>query len=79
MSRPTRTDYSPAPRRVAKAITDAEIVRDFLPPPGELKKAIKRPVTIRLDADVVEWFKRFGDGYQTRINRVLRAYMEARR
>ena len=78
MSRPTRTDDGPAPKRVARAITDAEIVRDFLPP-GELKKAIKRPVTIRLDADVVEWFQRFGRGYQTRINSVLRAYMEARR
>ncbi len=79
MSRPTRTAYSPAPRRVARAITEAEIVRDFLPPPGELKKATKRPVTIRLDADVVEWFKRFGEGYQTRINSVLRSYMEAQR
>ncbi len=79
MSKPTRTAYSPAPRRLTRAIREAEIVRDFLPPPGELKNATKRPVTIRLDADVVEWFKRFGGGYQTRINRVLRSYMEAQR
>lgn len=32
----------------------------------------KQPVTIRLDADVVEWFKRSGDGWQTRINTELR-------
>lgn len=42
--------------------------------PG-LYRPIKKPVTLRLDADVVEWFKaRAGSegGYQTEINRVLR-------
>lgn len=78
MSRPTRKGHSPAPRGVREAIKEAEIVRDFLPAPDELRKAIKRPVTIRLDAEVVAWFKRFGAGYQTRINHVLRAYMEAK-
>jgi uncharacterized protein (DUF4415 family) len=32
----------------------------------------KRAVSLRLDADVIEWFKRSGDGWQTRINRELR-------
>lgn len=36
------------------------------------------PVSIRLDADVVKFFKGMGAGYQTRINRVLRAYMHFR-
>ena len=36
----------------------------------------KQPVTIRLDADVLEWFRKQGPGYQTRINRLLRRYME---
>ena len=36
----------------------------------------KRAITIRLDADVVEWFKAQGKGYQTRMNAVLRRYME---
>ena len=36
----------------------------------------KQPVTIRLDADVLEWFRSQGPGYQTRINRLLRRYME---
>lgn len=36
----------------------------------------KKPVTIRLDPDVLEWFKSRGRGYQTRINAVLRSYME---
>jgi hypothetical protein len=35
-------------------------------------------VTIRLDADVVKFFKGLGEGYQTRLNRVLRAYMHFR-
>ena len=51
---------------------------DFLLPPEELRKATKLPVTIRMDAEVVAWFKGFGTGYQTRINRVLRAYMKAK-
>ncbi len=38
----------------------------------------KTPVSIRLDPDVVAFFKAQGRGYQTRINAVLRAYMEAK-
>ncbi|MEN5092208.1 BrnA antitoxin family protein [Pseudomonas protegens] len=37
----------------------------------------KKAVTIRLDADVLEWFKGQGAGYQTRINQLLRQYMQA--
>jgi len=36
----------------------------------------KVPVTIRLDRDVVNFFKSAGSGYQTRINAVLRSFME---
>jgi len=39
----------------------------------------KEPVSIRLDRDVMEWFRRQGKGYQTRINAVLRTYVEAQR
>lgn len=42
---------------------------------GELYRPIKKPVTLRLDADVLAWFKKAGRGYQTRINRVLRSMM----
>jgi len=44
-----------------------------------LYRPIKRPVTLRLDADVVAWFKADGRGYQTRINRALRKVMLAER
>jgi uncharacterized protein (DUF4415 family) len=34
-------------------------------------------MTIRVDADVLEWFRKEGRGYQTRINAILRSYMRA--
>ncbi len=37
----------------------------------------KAQLTIRVDNDVLAWFKSQGHGYQTRINALLRAYMEA--
>ena len=48
---------------------DAEIVT---PPP-------KEAISIRIDEDVLEWFRNQGPGYQTRMNAVLRSFMEARR
>ena len=42
-------------------------------PPG------KAPISIRIDRDVLEWFRASGEPYQTRINAVLRAYMEHER
>jgi uncharacterized protein (DUF4415 family) len=43
-----------------------------LPPP-------KKDIHIRLDADILDWFKKTGRGYQTRINNVLRAYVTTRK
>lgn len=37
----------------------------------------KTRLTIRFDADIVEWFKAQGKGYQSRMNAVLRSYYEA--
>ena len=37
----------------------------------------KRLVSLRIDSDVLDWFKRRGKGYQTRINAILRAYVRA--
>jgi uncharacterized protein (DUF4415 family) len=42
-------------------------------------KPVKKPVTLRLDADVLAWFQRGGRGYQTRINRALRKLMSDER
>lgn len=41
-----------------------------------VEPVIKTAVSIRLDSDVIEFFKDAGKGYQTRINQILRSYME---
>ena len=64
---------------------DADIDYSDIPPLDKtfLKKATapwppaKRQLTIRLDADVLDWLKGHGRGYQTRINRILRVVMES--
>lgn len=67
------------------ALKDREIDTSDIPEQGNafFKRAVlrlpepKTAVTIRLDRQVVDWFKAKGPGYQTRINALLRAYMEA--
>lgn len=60
-------DYSDIPEQRADFWKDAEL---RMPEP-------KKGVYIRLDNDILEWFKKQGKGYQTRINSILRAYYEA--
>ena len=43
---------------------------------GNFYRPIKMAVTIRLDTDVLAWFKAHHSRYQTAVNRVLREYME---
>ncbi len=60
-------------------LTDAPEVREWRGAVvGKFYRPIKKPVTIRVDADVLAWLKRQGRGYQTRINRLLREAMEGR-
>lgn len=71
---PTGTGANTALERniLTGAGTDAEFFKNAdiaMPQP-------KVQVTIRLDPDVLEWFKSQGKGYQTRINAILRAYMQ---
>jgi uncharacterized protein (DUF4415 family) len=64
---------------------DAEIDYSDIPPldnsfytkATEAWPPVKQQLTIRLDADVLKWLKAHGRGYQTRINRILRAAMES--
>ena len=66
-------------------MSDADIDYSDIPALDKtfLKKAAtawppaKMQLTIRLDADVVDWLKGHGKGYQTRINRILRVVMES--
>jgi uncharacterized protein (DUF4415 family) len=50
-----------------------------LRPLGRLKVAVtKQPISIRLSPEVLEYFKATGPGWQTRIDQVLREYVESR-
>jgi uncharacterized protein (DUF4415 family) len=70
----------------ARRLDAAPIDYSDIPPLGEdfFAKATapwppaKHQLTIRLDADVLNWLKSNGRGYQTRINRILRAAMESK-
>ena len=47
---------------------------------GKLRIPKTKPlISIRIDSDVLSWFKSMGSGYQTRMNAVLRMYMKAHR
>ena len=44
---------------------------------GRLYRPVKHAVSLRLDADVIAWLKKDGEGYQTRANQMLRERMLA--
>jgi uncharacterized protein (DUF4415 family) len=46
---------------------------------GKFYRPPKRPVTMRLDADVIDWLKSYGPGYQTKANLLLRHAMRSTR
>ncbi|MCF6362074.1 MAG: BrnA antitoxin family protein [Gammaproteobacteria bacterium] len=46
---------------------------------GKFYRPMKKQVTLRLDADMLEWFRGQGSKYQTRINQALREYMDSHR
>jgi len=60
-------DYSDAPSLPASAWKNA--VR------GRFYRPVKQAVSLRLDADVIAWLKKDGEGYQTRANQMLRERM----
>jgi uncharacterized protein (DUF4415 family) len=53
----------------------AGLPRDFWDGAELVLPATKRAISLRVDVDVLEWFKSLGPGYQTRMNAVLRSYM----
>lgn len=73
---PSPGPVAPSPAPVPPPPAVEEIIRDIVRQglPAAPRKAA---VSLRLDADVLDWFKARGAGYQTRINAVLRAYMDA--
>jgi len=76
------TKRAQAPRKVARIEASEGWRRRprYLPEEwAGMYKPVKRPVTLRLDADVLAWFRRSGRGYQTRINQALRKAMSEER
>lgn len=86
------TNFSKTDWNHADAPTDAEIAQvvagdpdTFIPDAAWLKNArIVMPqnkdiITLRLDHEVLAWFRRSGRGYQTRINAVLKAFVDRQR
>ena len=80
-----KTDW----KRLSK-MTDSDIERaiasdpdTFMPNDEWVKRAQwsvpdkKDLITLRLDPDILRWFRKHGRGYQTRINAVLRAFVES--
>ena len=63
-------DFSDIPEITPQMVARAVLRRNFKPLPR------KKQLTLRVDGDVVDWYKKQGRGYQTRINTLLRAYME---
>jgi uncharacterized protein (DUF4415 family) len=79
MTKPSKTDWKRLSDMDDKDIDTSdmpELGDDFFKQ-AQLHLPVKKPVTIRLDADVLEWFKHQGKGYQTKINKLLRSYMES--
>lgn len=64
-------DLSEIPELTPQMFAQAIVRRGLEPTPNKLQ------LTLRLDRDVVAWFRKQGRGYQTQINALLRAYMEA--
>ena len=61
----------------ARSDPDAQPMDEDMWEEVELVFPYKQMVCIRIDRDVLDWFRSQGRGYQTRMNAVLRSYMEA--
>jgi uncharacterized protein (DUF4415 family) len=86
LAQPSKSDWA----KIA-ATTDADIERQIAEDPDlqgfdeeiDWSKAVfvdapgKKPISIRLDQDILAYFRAQGGGYQSRINKVLRHYMES--
>lgn len=57
----------------------ADLPADFWAGAAVVEPVAKQPISLRVDADVLDWFKSQGPRYQSRINAVLRTYMHQRR
>jgi uncharacterized protein (DUF4415 family) len=82
----SRTDWV-----AVKAMSEEEIEAGIATDPDDVHEPVdwmravkgmpprKRDIHMRIDEDILDWFRQAGRGYQTRINNVLRAFMESRK
>jgi uncharacterized protein (DUF4415 family) len=82
----SRTDWAKV-----DAMTEAELEASIAADPDDVHEAPdwsqtvlglpprKEHINIRIDADVLAWFKQTGRGHQIRMNNVLRAFVESRK
>jgi uncharacterized protein (DUF4415 family) len=80
------TDWGPIDRAKIDATTEEDIERQAIEDGTDqidwsdavvMAPFPKEPISIRVDLDVLDWFRRQGKGYQTRINAVLRRHMQS--
>jgi uncharacterized protein (DUF4415 family) len=77
-------DKTSAELKYLSAVNDDEIDTTDIPEITDFSQAergrffrpVKKQVTLRIDMDLIEWFKQQGAGYQTRINSALREFVE---
>lgn len=84
ITKPSKTDWTrlkadAMPKSSSRAHPEAEVKHIVR---GMVRKGLqtmpsKASISLRVDQDVLEWFKSKGSGYQTRINTVLRAFRDA--
>jgi uncharacterized protein (DUF4415 family) len=56
----------------------ADLPPDFWAEASVVEPSGKQPISLRVDSDVLDWFKRQGPRYQSRMNAVLRSYVQAK-
>jgi uncharacterized protein (DUF4415 family) len=66
-------DFSDTPELTPEMFARAVVRRGLKPLPRKVQ------LTIRIDSDVLAWYRKLGPGYQTQINALLRAYMQERK
>lgn len=66
-------DFSDLPEVTPEMFANAIVRKGLKPIP------VKQQITLRIDKDVITFFREQGQGYQTKINQLLRAYMDAQK
>lgn len=80
LKRKSQTNWEKIDNLSDKEIDTSEIApldEEFFKHAELSMRASKKSLTLRLDSDVLEWFREKGKGYQTHINAILRTYMKA--